>query len=81
MKDPFTVLAESWDYYFSHLDIEPYEYDMYSKIIDKIRKKEFDVKQDKDAIVKLIHILQFECDEYEIIMLEKIQHIIDRLRR
>lgn len=62
---------------FSNLNIEPYEYDVYSKIIDKIRKKELDfTEQDKINILKLIKILQFECDEYEIKMLEKIQQII-----
>jgi hypothetical protein len=35
MKDQIKILQEVWDYYFSNLTIEPYEYDVYSKIIDK----------------------------------------------
>jgi hypothetical protein len=71
------ILQEVWDYYFSNLTIEYYEYDVYSKIIDKIRNQELDfTEQDNIHILKLINILQFECDEYEIKMLEKIQQII-----
>ncbi len=78
MKDYFKILEEMWNYYYSCLNIEPYEYDIYSKIIDKIRKKELDfTEQDKHNILKLIKILQFECDEYEIKILEIIQQIID----
>ena len=77
MKDYFKILEEMWDYYYCSLNIEPYEYDIYSKIIDKIRKKELDfTEQDKHNILKLIKILQFECDEYEIKILEIIQQII-----
>jgi len=77
MEKYFKILQEVWDYYFSNLNIEPYEYDIYSKIIHKIREKEFDfTEQDKNNILKLINILQFECDEYEIKILEKIQQRI-----
>lgn len=77
MKDHFKILQEVWDYYFSNLNIQPYEYDVYIKIIDKIRKKELDfTEQDKINILNLIKILQFECDEYEIKILGKIQQII-----
>ena len=74
MEKYFKILQEVWDYYFGNLNIEPYEYDIYSKLIDKIRKKELDfTEQDRNSILKLIKILQFECDEYEIKILEKIQ--------
>lgn len=74
MEKYFKILQEVWDYYFSNLNIEPYEYTIYSKLIDKIRKKELNFTgQDKNNILKLIKILQFECDEYEIKMLEKMQ--------
>ena len=74
MEKYFKILQEVWDYYFSNLNIEPYEYAIYSKLIDKIRKKELNFTgQDKNNILKLIKILQFECDEYEIKILEKIQ--------
>lgn len=77
MEKYFKILQEVWDNYFSNLDIEDYEYDIYSKIIDKIRKKDLDfTEQEKNNILKLIKILQFECDEYEIKILEKIQQII-----
>lgn len=79
MEKYFIILQEVWDYYFSNLNIEPHEYDIYSKIIDKIRKKDLDfTKQDKNNILKLIKILQFECDEYEIKILEKIHEKIQQ---
>lgn len=74
MEKDFKILQEVWDYYFSSLNIEPYEYDIYNKIIDKIREKRLDfTEQDKNNILKLIKVLQFECDEYEIKILERIQ--------
>lgn len=77
MEKDFKILQEVWDYYFGSLQIEPYEYDIYGKIIDKIRNKELDfTEQDKINILKLINILQFVCDEYEIKILEKIQQTI-----
>lgn len=77
MEKYFKILQEVWDYYFSSLNIEPHEFDIYGKIIDKIKKKELDfTKQEKNEILKLIKILQFECDEYEIKILEKIQQEI-----
>jgi hypothetical protein len=73
----FKILEEMWVYYFSCLPIEPYEYDIYGKIIDKIRQNNLDfTEEDKNIILKLINILQFECDYYEIKILEKIQKII-----
>lgn len=77
MERHFKILEEIWVYYSSCLPIEPYEYDIYTKIIDKIRKKDLDfTEQDKIHISSLIKILLFECDEYEIKILEKIQQII-----
>lgn len=77
MEKYFKILEEVWVYYFSNLNIEDYEFDIYSKIIDKIRKKDLDfTEQDKNNILKLIKILQYECDEYEIKIFEKIQQII-----
>lgn len=77
MSKYFKILEEIWVYYFSSLEIEPYEYDVYVKIIDKIKNKEFDfTEQDKNNILKLIKMLQFVCDEYEIKILEKIQQTI-----
>jgi hypothetical protein len=78
MKDYFEILQQMWEYYFSSINIEPYEYEVYSKLIDKIKKKDYDfTKEDKIIISKLITILQFECDEYGLKILEIIQKIID----
>lgn len=78
MEKYFKILEETWVYYYNCLEIEPYEYDVYGKIIDKIRNKEFDfTENDKNNILNLIRILQFVCDEYEIKILEKIQEIIN----
>lgn len=76
-KKYFKILEEMWTYYYSSLEIEPYEYDIYGKIIDKIRKNDLDFSEhDKNNVLKLIKTLQFECDEYEIKILEKIEQII-----
>ena len=78
MEKYFKILQEVWDYYFSNLNIEPYEYVIYSKLIHKIKQTEFDfTEQDINNILKLIKILQFECDEYELKILEKIQQCIN----
>lgn len=64
-----------WEYYFSSLQIEPYEYDIYGKIMNKIKLNNFDfTKDDKDNILELIKILILVCDEYEIKILEIIQN-------
>jgi hypothetical protein len=76
MERYFKNLEEIWVYYNSCLPIEPYEYDIYGKIIDKIRNNLDFTEDDKNNILKLINILQFECDYYEIKILEKIQQII-----
>ena len=77
MKKHYTILVGIWDYYFSSLEIEPYEYDIYGKIINKIKNKKFDfTEDDKNNILKLIKILTFVCDEYEIKILEKIEQTI-----
>lgn len=74
MERYFKILEEMWVYYFICLPIEPYEYDIYGKIIDKIRKNDMDfTEEDKNNILKLINILKFECDYYEIKILEQIQ--------
>ena len=73
----FKNLEGMWVYYFSCLPIEPYEYDIYGKIIDKIRKNNLDfTEEDKNNILELINILIFECDYCEIKILEQIQKII-----
>jgi len=77
MEKYLQILEEALIYYFSNLNIEHHEFDFYGQIIDKIRKKDLDfTEQDKNNILKLIQIVKFECDEYEIKILEKIQQII-----
>ena len=77
MKKYFTIFEEIWNYYFSALPIEPYEYDIYNKIIDKIQSQNFNfTEEDKNNILKLVKILIFVCDEYEIRILEKIEQTL-----
>lgn len=74
MERNFKMLEEMWVYYFSCLPIEEYEYDIYGKIIDKIRKNDFDfTEDDKKNISKLIHELFHACDEYELKILFSIK--------
>ena len=73
----FNILEGTWDYYFSSLEIEPYEYDIYNKIIDRIRNKDYDFTEDYvNNILKIMSILQLRCDEYEIRVFEEIKKII-----
>ena len=77
MEKYYKILEGIWYYYFSSLEIEPYEYDIYGKIINKIKNKKFDfTEDDKNNILKLIKILIFVCDEYEIKILEGIEETI-----
>lgn len=77
MEHHLKILEKLFVYYYSSLPIEPYAYDIYDKIIDNIRKNNFHFDEtDKKHILKLINILQFECDEYEIKILEKLQELI-----
>ena len=66
-----------WTYYFHSLDIELYEFDIYVKIIYKIREKDFDFTENEKINVRnLIKILAFVCDEYEIKILNKIEAFV-----
>ena len=77
MEKYFKILEDIWYYYFSSLEIETYEYDIYGKIINKIKNKKFDfTEDDKNNILKLIKILKLVCDEYEIKILERIEQTI-----
>ena len=77
MEKYLKILEEMWIYYFSSLSIEPYEYDIYDKIMDKIRKNDFDFSDDdKKNILNLIDKLKFECDEYEMKILEILEQDI-----
>ena len=77
MEKYYQILEGIWEYYFSSLKIEPYEYDIYGKFINKIKNKKFDfTEDDKNNILKLIKILTFVCDEYEIKILEGIEETI-----
>ena len=77
MEKHYKILEGIWVYYFSSLNIEPYEYDIYGKIINKIKNIKFDfTEDDKNNILKLIKILIFVCDEYEIKILERIEETI-----
>jgi len=71
----FKTLEGMWHYYFSCLPIEPHKYNIYYKIIDKIKNNNLDfTEEDKDNILKLINLLTHECDYNEI----KILEIIDK---
>ena len=77
MEKYFIILPKIWEYYFSSLEIEDYEYDIYGEIINKINNKKFDfTEDDKNNILKLIKILILVCDEYEIKILEIIEQTI-----
>lgn len=77
MEKYFTILSQIWEHYFSSLEIEDYEYDIYGEIINKIKNKKFDfTEDDKNNILKLIKILILVCDEYEIKILELIEQSI-----
>lgn len=77
MEKHYKILEGIWVYYFSCLQIEPYEYDIYCKIINKIKYNKYDfTEDDKNNILKLIKILIFVCDEYEIKILEGIKETI-----
>jgi hypothetical protein len=77
MEKYFKIFEGIWEYYFSCLEIEPYEYDIYANIINKIKNKKFDfTKEDKNNILELIKILMFVCDEYEIKILKIIEQTI-----
>jgi len=77
MEKYFIILSKIWEYYFSSLEIEDYEYDIYGEIINKIKNKKFDfTEDDKNNILKLIKILILVCDEYEIKILEIIEQTI-----
>lgn len=74
----YKTLENIWDYHFSSLEIEPYEYDLYGKIINNIKNKQFNfTADDKNHLLNLINILIFVCDEYEIKILEIIKQHID----
>lgn len=63
----FDILEGCYRYYFSNLPIEPYEYDIYNNIMEKIRKGNYDfTESDIQNLLKLITILYMRCDEYEI---------------
>lgn len=77
MEKYFTILGGIWDYYFSSLEIEHYEYDIYGKIINNIKNKKFNfTEDDNNNLLKLIKMLIFVCDEYEIKILEIIEQTI-----
>lgn len=77
MEKHFKFLEDMWVYYFGCFQLQPYEYDIYGQIIDKIRKNDFDfTEDDKNKILKLINIFKRTGDECEIKILEKIQLIL-----
>ena len=60
-----------WNSYFSCLQIEDNEYEIYGKIIKKIRENDLEFsEEDINNILKLIKIFYLECDYYEIKKLE-----------
>lgn len=66
-----------WEYYFNTLPIEPYEIDIYGKIIYKIKHKLENklelTMDDKHKIIELIQLLYMECDYYCIKVLEPLE--------
>jgi hypothetical protein len=74
----FIKLEELWIYYFCFLDIKPDEYDIYNKIINKIRINDLVfTKDDNNNILKMIKILRFfKCDKFEMKILDKLQEVI-----
>ena len=73
MEHDLKILEDMWIYYFSSLNIEPHEYDIYGKIIGKIKNKDFEfTEDDKNNMSELINVLRFVCDEYEMKILDRI---------
>lgn len=67
MEKDFKFIEKLWIYFYSSLQIEPHEYDIYNKIIDKIKINEFNfTKDDKINLLKIINILMLDCDYYAI---------------
>ena len=78
METYFEFLHDTWIYYFGSLDITAYEYDVYGRIMNKIKNKKFDfTEQDTTCMLKLIDELMFVCDYAEI---KRFEHFKQQLK-
>jgi hypothetical protein len=54
-----------WLEYINILPIEPYEIDIYIKIIDKIKENNYDFSENKNDFIKLINIMSMTIYYYK----------------
>ena len=80
MEYNFKILEQMWVYYYSYLDIDPCEYDIYDKVIDKLKNKTLDFNEENlNIILKIINILFYLGDEFELNQLDILKQIINKL--
>lgn len=73
MKSDLQILVDTWKYYFSALDLTDYDTQM-GNFIDRISAGNLTFNEsDKKQLRQLIKVLSWECDMYEMKIMERIE--------
>jgi hypothetical protein len=65
IKKDLKEFENIWNVYYQLLPINEYEFDIYVKIVNNIRKNEFDFVKDKFCFIELLEIMSFTLYNYK----------------